>query len=143
MGLYETHARIALESGDINEFNRVQAKKALRAQEDIKHALAVREAVAMNNYHRFFMLYASAPNMAGYLMDPLVPSIRLKALRAICKAYRPQIPIDFVRQELHLKGEEGEKFINECGIVFVGGPKGERKMIDAEASDLVVSCSSE
>ncbi|DAZ99028.1 TPA: hypothetical protein N0F65_010914 [Lagenidium giganteum] len=186
--VYETHARIALESGDINEFNQcqtqlhelyekaipgqaieflsyrilysiyvcVQAKKgdsnagqlgmynvlgmasaALRAQEDIKHALAVREAVAMNNYHRFFMLYASAPNMAGYLMDPLVPSIRLKALRAICKAYRPQIPIDFVRQELHLKGEEGEKFINECGIVFVGGPKGERKLVDTKNSDIV------
>lgn len=137
--VYESHARIALESGDINEFNQcqtqlhelyeklipgqaieflsyrilysiyvaLQAKKgadsnagqlamynvlsvvtsALRKNDGVAHALAVREAVAMNDYHRFFKLYVDAPNMAGYLMDPMVPTIRLRALRAICKAY--------------------------------------------------------
>lgn len=137
--VYESHARVALESGDINEFNQcqtqlhelyekvpsagqvleflsyrilyciyvsLQAKKAdaanagqlgmynvltivtsdHRRNEGIAHALAVREAVAMNDYHRFFNLYVDAPNMAGYLMDPMVPAIRLRALRAICKA---------------------------------------------------------
>lgn len=136
--VYETHARVALESGDINEFNQcqtqlhelyeqalpgqaieflayrvlysvyvsLQAKKAdsnagvlgmysvlssitskLRADPAIAHALAVRAAVALNDYHRFFRLYVNAPNMAGYLMDPMVPAIRLAALRAMCKAY--------------------------------------------------------
>lgn len=139
--VYESHARIALESGDINEFNQcqtqlhelyeqlipgeaieflayrilysvyvaLQAKKvdstnagqlamysvlasatssaALRTDPAIAHALAVRAAVSMNNYHRFFQLYVDAPNMAGYLMDPMVPTMRLRALRVICKAY--------------------------------------------------------
>jgi hypothetical protein len=136
--VYETHARVALESGDINEFNQcqtqlhelyekalpgqaieflayrilysvyvsLQAKKAdsnagvlgmysvlssitdkLRADPAVAHALAVRAAVAVNDYHRFFQLYVDAPNMAGFLMDPMVPAIRLAALRAMCKAY--------------------------------------------------------
>lgn len=139
--VYESHARIALESGDINEFNQcqtqlhelyeklipgqaieflsyrvlysvyvaLQAKKAdatntgqlamygvlssatgskqLREEPAIAHALAVRAAVSMNNYHRFFQLFVDAPNMAGYLMDPMVPAMRLRALRTICKAY--------------------------------------------------------
>jgi hypothetical protein len=137
VSVYETHARVALESGDINEFNQcqtqlhelyekmipgeaieflayrilycvyvsLQAKKGdsnagqlgmynvlamvtakLRADPAIAHALAVRQAVAMNDYHRFFKLYVGAPNMAGYLMDVMVPAIRLGALRAMCKA---------------------------------------------------------
>lgn len=136
--VYETHARVALESGDINEFNQcqtqlhelyeklipgeaveflayrilysvyvsLQAKKAdsnagvlgmysvlsavtdaLRANPAVSHALAVRHAVTQNDYHRFFQLYVDSPNMAGYLMDPMVPAIRLSALRAMCKAY--------------------------------------------------------
>lgn len=142
--VYESHARIALESGDINEFNQCQTQlhelyeqlipgqaveflayrilysvyvalqakkadsanagqlamygvlaaasgKALRQDPAIAHALAVREAVAMNNYHRFFKLYVDAPNMAGYLMDPMVPTMRLRALRTICKAYVLQL----------------------------------------------------
>lgn len=139
--VYESHARIALESGDINEFNQCQTQlhelyeqqlpgqateflsyrvlysvyvalqakkadatnsgqlamynvlasattsKALRAEPAVAHALAVREAVSLNNYHRFFQLFLDAPNMAGYLMDPMVPAMRLRALRTICKVY--------------------------------------------------------
>lgn len=187
--VYETHARIALESGDINEFNQcqtqlhelyqhgiggqqleftsyrilysvyvcMQAKKGdstagplgmytvlgsltdeMRAQHAIRHALSVREAVFMNDYHRFFQLHAAAPNMAAYLMDTLVPSMRLRALRVICKAYRPHVPLEFILQELNLeKGQETDKFINQCGIVFIGGAKGERKLVDTKNSEIV------
>lgn len=184
--VYETHARVALESGDINEFNQcqtqlhelyeksipgeaieflsyrilyciyvsLQAKKpdsnagqlgmyavlasvtpALRKQVSIRHALAVRQAVTTNDYHRFFKLYAEAPKMAGYLMDPMVATIRLRALRAICKAYRPNIPIDFVRQELSLEGKDGDVFIAQSGIVFERGTNNE--LVDTKNSDIV------
>uniref|UniRef100_K3WL80 PCI domain-containing protein n=1 Tax=Globisporangium ultimum (strain ATCC 200006 / CBS 805.95 / DAOM BR144) TaxID=431595 RepID=K3WL80_GLOUD len=187
VSVYESHARIALESGDINEFNQcqtqlhelyeklipgqaveflayrilysiyvaLQAKKAssdanagqlamynvlssvtsaLRKDDAVKHALAVREAVAMNDYHRFFQLYVDAPNMAGYLMDPMVPAIRLRALRAICRAYRPNVPIDFVRRELKLEGKDGKRFIQQSGLAFV---KGDKSLVDTKNSDIV------
>lgn len=136
--MYESHARIALESGDINEFNQcqtqlhelyeepipgaeieflayrilyciyvgLQAKKAdsntgtlgmynvlcllspqLRQDKAIAHALHVREAVALNDYHQFFKLHSEAPNMSGYLMNAMVTTVRLRALRIMCKAY--------------------------------------------------------
>jgi SAC3 family protein LENG8/THP3 len=146
--VYETHARIALESGDINEFNQcqtqlhelyrkniagqtlefmsyrilyciyvsLQSKKPdsanagqlgmynvlaaltpeLRSHAGVTHALMVREAVAMNNYHRFFQLHSDAPNMAAYLMDPMVPTIRLRALRVICKACGLLLPLFYL-----------------------------------------------
>ncbi|TMW57235.1 hypothetical protein Poli38472_003160 [Pythium oligandrum] len=184
--VYETHARVALESGDINEFNQCQTQlhelyeksipgkaieflsyrilysiyvslqakkpdsnagqlgmysvlssisKRLREDKGVAHALAVREAVSMNNYHRFFQLYVDAPNMAGYLMDCMVPTIRLRALRTICKSYRPNIPIDFVRHELKLENKDGDAFIQQSGIVFVNGSDNE--LVDTKNSDIV------
>lgn len=183
--VYETHARVALESGDINEFNQcqtqlhelyekavpgqaleflayrilynvyvaLQAKKGdanagqlgmynvlamvtakLRADPAIAHALAVRQAVAMNDYHRFFKLYVDAPNMAGYLMDVMVPAIRLGALRAMCKAYRPTLAVQYIRDELKLQGKEGKAFLRQSGLAFV---KGDKTRVDTKASNIV------
>lgn len=53
----------------------------------IKHALNVRSALALGNYHRFFRLYLETPNMGAYLMDMFVVRERLAALSNICKAY--------------------------------------------------------
>ncbi|POM71878.1 Leukocyte receptor cluster member 8 [Phytophthora palmivora] len=189
--VYETHARVALESGDINEFNQcqtqlhelyeklipgqaveflayrilycvyvsLQAKKGdsnagqlgmynvlglvtpkLRADPAIAHALAVRQAVAMNDYHRFFKLYVDAPNMAGYLMDVMVPAIRLSALRAMCKAYRPTISVQYIRDELKLEGKAGKVFIRQSGLVFM---KGDKTRVDTKSSNIVWVLSNE
>ncbi|KUF79823.1 Leukocyte receptor cluster member 8 [Phytophthora nicotianae] len=191
VSVYETHARVALESGDINEFNQcqtqlhelyeklipgeaieflayrilycvyvsLQAKKGdsnagqlgmynvlgmvtprLRADPTIAHALRVRQAVAMNDYHRFFKLYVDAPNMAGYLMDVMVPAIRLSALRAMCKAYRPTLPVQYIRDELKLEGKAGKAFIRQSGIAFV---KGDKSRVDTKASNIVWALSNE
>uniref|UniRef100_A0AAV1VAQ4 SAC3/GANP/THP3 conserved domain-containing protein n=1 Tax=Peronospora matthiolae TaxID=2874970 RepID=A0AAV1VAQ4_9STRA len=191
VSVYEIHARIALESGDINEFNQcqtqlhelyeklipgeaieflayrilycvyvsLQAKKGdsnagqlgmynvlglvtakLRAHPAISHALAVRQAVAMNDYHRFFKLYVGAPNMAGYLMDVMVPAIRLSALRAMCKAYRPTVSMQHIRNELKLTGKAGKAFIRQSGLAFV---KGDKTRVDTKASDIVWTLSNE
>lgn len=124
--VYEIHARIALEKGDLGEYNQCQTQlRALYAQkvggnpvefkayrilyfihtsnrtalndvladlttaekesEAIKHALSVRSALALGNYHKFFRLYLDTPNMGAYLMDMFVVRERLAALAKICK----------------------------------------------------------
>lgn len=125
--VYEIHARIALEKGDLGEYNQCQTQlRVLYAQqlgghptefkayrilyfiytrnwtamndaladvtaEDkkdlaVKHALDVRSALALGNYHRFFQLYLDTPNMGAYLMDMFVDRERLSALATMCRA---------------------------------------------------------
>lgn len=127
VSVYEIHARIALEKGDLGEYNQCQTQlQALYAQQlggnpmefkayrilyfiytrnwtdmndtlvdltaadkqspAVKHALDVRSAVALGDYHRFFQLYLDTPNMGAYLMDMFVDRERLSALAVICKA---------------------------------------------------------
>lgn len=140
--VYETHARIALEKGDLGEYNQCQTQlRALYSQnlgghpmefkayrilyfihtcnrtdmndvladltptekkdEAVRHALDVRSALALGNYHQFFRLYLETPNMGAYLMDMFVVRERLAALATICRAYVPVfsilIPIQFSR----------------------------------------------
>ena len=124
---YEIHARIALEKGDLGEYNQCQTQlRALysqnlgghpaeflayrvlyylytcnrtdmnnvlaeltstdKEQPAIKHALAVRSALALGNYHKFFRLYEDTPNMGTYLVDHFIGRERLAALANFCKA---------------------------------------------------------
>lgn len=124
---YEIHARIALERGDLGEYNQCQTQlralynsglkgssiefKAYRIlyfihtanrtalndaiadlttaekeERPIKHALSVRSALALGNYHKFFQLYLDVPNMGAYLMDMFVKRERVAALANMCKA---------------------------------------------------------
>jgi hypothetical protein len=124
--VYEIHARISLEKGDLGEYNQCQTQlKALyaqglegkpaefkayrilyivytcnksdmndmlaeltpadKSQPWIKHALDVRSALALGNYHKFFKLYLAAENMGSYLMDMFIERERLNALANICK----------------------------------------------------------
>lgn len=125
--VYEIHARIALEKGDLGEYNQCQTQlRVLYAQQlaghptefkayrilyfiytrnwtamndaladvtvgdkkdpAVKHALDVRSALALGNYHRFFQLYLDTPNMGAYLMDMFVDRERLSALAAMSRA---------------------------------------------------------
>lgn len=131
--VYENHARIAMEKGDLGEYNQCQTQlmalyklgldgnpnefKAYRilyfihtanrmalndaladlttaekAEPTIKHALDVRSALALGNYHRFFQLYQDPPILGGYLMDKFVGRERLAALCNVCKALVPVTP---------------------------------------------------
>lgn len=126
VSVYEIHARIALEKGDIGEYNQCQTQlrslygvglkgnhvefKAYRIlyfihtanrtglndtmadltatekeERAIKHALEVRSALALGNYHKFFQLYLDTPNMGAYLMDMFVVRERLAALCNMCR----------------------------------------------------------
>ncbi|KAJ5580024.1 uncharacterized protein N7459_006009 [Penicillium hispanicum] len=147
VNVYEIHARIALERGDLGEYNQCQTQlRVLYAQqlggnptefkayrilyfiytrnwtamndaladvtaEDkkdpaVKHALDVRSALALGNYHRFFQLYLDTPNMGAYLMDMFVDRERLTALAAICRAYKPDLNIRFITEELGFESDE-------------------------------------
>ncbi|KAE8387611.1 hypothetical protein ETB97_006628 [Aspergillus alliaceus] len=147
VSVYEIHARIALEKGDLGEYNQCQTQlRALYAQQlgghptefkayrilyfihtrnwtamndaladltaadkrdpAVKHALDVRSALALGNYHRFFQLYLDTPNMGAYLMDMFVDRERLSALTAICKAYKPDVNIRFITEELGFESDE-------------------------------------
>ncbi|CZR67762.1 related to leucine permease transcriptional regulator [Phialocephala subalpina] len=144
--VYEIHARIALEKGDLGEYNQCQTQlRALYAQnlggnpvefkayrilyfihtsnrtalndvladlttaekeeKAIKHALDVRSALALGNYHRFFRLYLDTPNMGAYLMDMFVVRQRLAALANMCKAYKPDVTLRFITEELGFESD--------------------------------------
>ncbi|KAL2760090.1 hypothetical protein ACRALDRAFT_1079049 [Sodiomyces alcalophilus JCM 7366] len=177
VSVYELHARIALEKGDIGEYNQCQTQlrslyalglagnpiefKAYRIlyfihtanrtglndaladlttaekrEEPIKHALNVRTALALGNYHRFFQLYLFTPNMGAYLMDMFVGRERLAALCNICKAYKPDVKLRFITEELAFDSDhdaaqfivdhKGQHLLQERGehIVLLTGKAG-------------------
>ncbi|KAI9839178.1 MAG: hypothetical protein M1819_003171 [Sarea resinae] len=146
VNVYEIHARIALEKGDLGEYNQCQTQlRALYSQNlgghptefkayrilyfihtcnrtdmndvladltpaekketAVKHALDVRSALALGNYHRFFQLYLDTPNMGAYLMDMFIVRERLAALANICKAYKPDVRLRFITEELGFESD--------------------------------------
>ncbi|KAG0573065.1 hypothetical protein KC19_VG145600 [Ceratodon purpureus] len=140
--VYESHARVALEAGDLPEYNQCQTQlKSLygdgikgcsnefaaysllyilfnrgncrdllsamaRLNEDgrtddvVKHALAVRNAVAVGNYTTFFRLYRTAPVLSPFLMDIHIEKMRFEAVKCMTRSYRPTIPVASVARAL-------------------------------------------
>ncbi|KAK9239831.1 SAC3/GANP/Nin1/mts3/eIF-3 p25 family-domain-containing protein [Lipomyces kononenkoae] len=147
VNVYEIHARIALENGDLGEYNQCQTQlRSLyekniaghpieflayrilylihtrnrsdmndllieltdeqKADDAIAHALRVRDAVTDQDYHSLMKLYLSAPNMGGYIMDSFIDRERHAALEIICKAFRPDVPLRFLTDEMGFESDK-------------------------------------
>jgi len=65
----------------------------------VLHALNVQRALSMGNYHLFFSLYNTVPNMGGYIMDHFVERERIRALLVMSKSYI-SVPLVFIVSEL-------------------------------------------
>jgi len=167
--VYEMHARLALENGDIGEYNQCQTQlrelyreglsgcedeflgyrvlyflyaqrqedlarmlmelsPAQKASPNVRHALDVRGALALNNYHRFFVLLHRAPDMGRYLMAMFADTQRMLALKAMTRAYRPVLPLDFLAAEL------GFDTMGECAEFL------QRNKVPVDSASLAVDC---
>lgn len=145
--VYETHARIALEIADHEEFNQCQSQlktlyeivhsdaryeflgylilyliytnnttelqltlsklsKECAKHPVVDHALKVRRAWSLANYHRLFTLYKQAPAMSAKVMDWFLERERKHAMKIIMRSYRPNVPIDFVSEQLAFENSD-------------------------------------
>ena len=71
-----------------------------KAYEVVKHAVDVFKSWSHGNYVGFFKLYKNAPLMSGYMMDLVIERERKKALKIVCKVYRPTIEITYLAEVL-------------------------------------------
>lgn len=102
---------------DKNEISLCKKGYRIATDKAVEHALQVNTALTCHNYHKLFQLYDSAPNMGPYIMDMFIHRERLAAMAAICKAFRNDVDIAYIVQELAFESyEEFLEFAKECGI---------------------------
>lgn len=115
-----------IHTGNRTDMNNLLADLSLAEKEDhaVKHALDVRSALALGNYHRFFRLFLDCPNMGAYLMDGFVERERIAALANICRVYvlvpppsrnliahlspnryKPSVKVRFISEELGFESD--------------------------------------
>lgn len=176
--VYETHARIALEISDQEEFNQCQSQlKTLyeivpsndqyeflgylilyliytentteiqltlsKLPKDslnhpvVDHALKVRRAWSLANYHRLFSLYKQSPAMSAKIMDWFLERERKQAVKIIARSYRPSIPVEFVSEQLAFDNtDDCLKFVQKHAPTIVTSTSATGAPVSTAASQL-------
>ena len=66
--------------------------KQHKADPAVQHALQVRQAWSLGNYHRLGRLSRAVPHLGRYIIEHFVGQARIRALQAIVKAYEAHTP---------------------------------------------------
>lgn len=105
------------------------------SNEAVAHALQVRQALQLDNYHQFFRLYRTTPNMGAYILDLMLDNWRALSLQKICRAYKPEVGAQFVVDELAFTDrEEGYAFLRKVGCVLTKDEASKLLMINTKDS---------
>ena len=88
----------------------------------------------LSNYHRFFQLYQSTPNMGSYILDLMIDTMRVYALQKMCRAYRPEaLQLAFVLSELAFDSKVDSdsiiaiEFLRKVGCILISNPSTDPK----------------
>jgi hypothetical protein len=58
--------------------------------------------------------------MGNYILDLMIDNYRLQSLQRICRGYKPQVPVDFVIQELAFDDKTiGLEFLKKAGCIII------------------------
>ena len=80
----------------------------------VDHALKVRRAWSLGNYHKFFLLYKNAPALSAKVMDWFIDRERRQAIKMIMKSYKPNVTIEFLNEQLAFSNiDDCQKFANQ------------------------------
>lgn len=112
--------------------------KASSCNQACRHAVEVADAVACNNYRRFFFLYDTAPHMSVYLMDFMLQRVRISAYERIVAAFRPTIGVRQIQEWMgFLDQQETKTFLQARSAVFLQQEEDEKggddELLDCKA----------
>ena len=89
----------------------------------VQHALAIRKAIQLENYHTFFKLYKQTPNLGKCILEPMLDTWRFRSLQRIAKAVKPQVSVAHLAKELGFDDiEDAIEFLRKVGGVLVPSP---------------------
>lgn len=106
---------------------------------NVSRALKIRSVLQEENYHSFFKLYRSVPNLGNCILNLNMNAWRLQYLQRIVKAFKPTVEVILVLSELHLSlDNEGLDFLRSCGAIL--SPQGEVELerIEINTKDTVI-----
>ncbi len=83
----------------------------------VRHALAVRAAVARYDWVNFFRLYVTAPALGRCLMDVHVAAARRHAADAFSRACKPTLPVLHIAHVLGFVGRDAGGGRGEEGVL--------------------------
>lgn len=75
-----------------------------KSHPNILHAQKIHTSLVKSNYIQFFESYQDSVDMNVYLIDMFVERVRVNAMKAFCRGYRPSICLGFLLRRLGFVG---------------------------------------